>query len=161
MQRSACAFLLATASRRRGCGSTNTGLFTRDAAPNTGLRAHTGDAADEGKFRAPTLRNIARTAPYMHDGGIATLREVIDHYASGGRAAHVNRSPLLRPLALMAAEREDLLAFLDSLTDIDALVDSRWGDRWLTRYDHAASGDPSSPHKAGALRPAEGLAYVH
>lgn len=113
----------------------NTGLFTRYAPPNTGLEAHTGRPEDEGRFRAPTLRNIARTAPYMHDGGIATLREVIDHYAAGGRAAHANRSPLLRPFTLTPAERDDLLAFLDSLTDLDALVDSRWDDPWRTRYD--------------------------
>jgi cytochrome c peroxidase len=113
----------------------NTGLFVRYAAPNTGVHAHTGAPGDEGRFRAPTLRNIARTAPYMHDGSIATLGGVLDHYAAGGRAAHENRSPLLRPFTLTAAERQDLLAFLDSLTDIDALVDSRWGDPWRTRYE--------------------------
>lgn len=113
----------------------NTGLFLRYAEPNTGLQAHTGDPSDEGKFRAPTLRNIERTAPYMHDGSVATLAEVIDHYAAGGRAAHRNRSPLLRPFTLTPAERDDLLAFLASLTDIDALVDTRWGDPSRTRYE--------------------------
>jgi cytochrome c peroxidase len=113
----------------------NTGLFTKYAPPNIGLEAHTGRPEDEGRFRAPTLRSITRTAPYMHDGGIATLSEVIDHYAAGGRAAHANRSPLLRPFSLSAVERQDLLAFLESLTDIDALVDTRWGDPWLTRYE--------------------------
>ena len=116
-------------------GFHNTGLFTRYPEPNTGLKAHTGKAEDEGKFRAPTLRNIARTAPYMHDGTMATLADVLDHYAAGGRAGHPNRSPLLHRLSLTAAERADLIAFLESLTDIDALVDSRWGDPWLTKYD--------------------------
>ena len=113
----------------------NTGLFLKYADANAGLSRITGRAEDEGKFRSPTLRNIARTAPYMHDGSIATLADVLDHYAAGGRAEHRNRSPLLRPLTLSAAERGDLLAFLESLTDIDALVDSRWGDPWRTRYE--------------------------
>jgi cytochrome c peroxidase len=113
----------------------NTGLFRLYPAPNTGLQEHTGKAEDEGKFRAPTLRNIERTGPYMHDGSIETLAEVLDHYTAGGRAAHANRSPLLHPLKLTADERRDLLAFLDSLTDIDALVDSQWADPWQTKYD--------------------------
>ncbi len=113
----------------------NTGLFTKYQAPNDGLQAFTGQARDEGKFRVPTLRNIERTAPYMHNGSIATLGEVLDHYAAGGRAAHANRSPLLRPFALTPGERSDLLAFLASLTDLDALIDSRWGDPSRTRYE--------------------------
>jgi cytochrome c peroxidase len=113
----------------------NTGLYRMYPEPNTGLQAHTGRLADEGKFRAPTLRNIERTAPYMHDGSIATLADVLDHYVSGGRAPHANRSTLLRPLTLTEGERSDLIAFLASLTDLDALVDSRWGDPSRKRYD--------------------------
>jgi cytochrome c peroxidase len=113
----------------------NTGLFAAYPEANRGLARFTGDDRDEGRFRAPTLRNIARTAPYMHDGSIPTLGEVLDHYAAGGRAAHRNRSPLLRPFTLTDTERADLLAFLESLTDIDALVDSRWADPWRTRYE--------------------------
>ena len=69
----------------------NTALYNLDgegAYPetNSGLHRVTGQAADMGKFRAPTLRNIALTAPYMHDGSLATLEEVLDHYAAGGRA---------------------------------------------------------------------------
>lgn len=68
----------------------NTGLYDLDGkgaypAPNTGLLEHTGRPEDMGRFRAPTLRNVEVTAPYMHDGSIATLDEVIDHYAAGGR----------------------------------------------------------------------------
>ena len=51
-------------------------------AANTGIYQVTGRAQDSGKFRVPTLRNIAVTAPYMHDGSIATLREVLDHSAA-------------------------------------------------------------------------------
>ncbi|MBV6406308.1 MAG: Cytochrome c551 peroxidase [Flavobacteriales bacterium] len=74
------------------------------------------DPADEGKFKVPTLRNIALTAPYMHDGAMATLEEVVDHFASGG-LPHPNRDPLMTPFTLTASERADLLAFLHALTD--------------------------------------------
>ena len=74
------------------------------------------DPADEGKFKVPTLRNIALTAPYMHDGAMATLEEVVDHFASGG-LSHPNKDPLMTPFTLSAQERADLLAFLNALTD--------------------------------------------
>ena len=61
------------------------GEFLALPLPNIGLYEHTKSQADVGRFKAPTLRNIARTAPYMHDGSIATLGEVVDHYAAGGR----------------------------------------------------------------------------
>ena len=112
----------------------NTGLYERYPEPNTGLARHTRNPADAGKFRAPTLRNIAVTAPYMHDGSIATLEEAIAHYAAGGRArTNPRRSPILRPLNLTAAEKEDLIAFLHSLTDLEALRDPRWANPWPAR----------------------------
>ncbi|QUX90308.1 di-heme enzyme [Marinomonas sp. A3A] len=105
----------------------NTGLYNLDgkgAYPegNQGLYEHTRKEADKGRFRTPTLRNIAQTAPYMHDGSIATLEEVIEHYAAGGRAAQQGKaSPLLddkvRPFALTDDEQRQLIAFLNSLTD--------------------------------------------
>ena len=78
-----------------------------------------------GKFRAPTLRNIALTAPYMHDGSIATLEEVLDHYAAGGRSRTnrqtagpgPNTDPLMTGFALAAEEKRYLIAFLHALTD--------------------------------------------
>jgi cytochrome c peroxidase len=78
------------ASRRAAASFHNTGLYNIDgkgAYPpgNTGLHEFTGVAADMGRFRVPTLRNIAVTGPYMHDGSVATLSEVLDHYAAGGR----------------------------------------------------------------------------
>jgi cytochrome c peroxidase len=73
-------------------------------------------AEDHGKFKTPTLRNIARTAPYMHDGAMATLGEVIDHFASGGHP-HPNRSPEMRTFVLSPQERSDLIAFLHALND--------------------------------------------
>jgi cytochrome c peroxidase len=74
------------------------------------------DPADNGKFKVPTLRNIALTGPYMHDGAMITLEEVVDHFASGGMA-HPNKSPLIPSFALTAVEKADLIAFLHALTD--------------------------------------------
>jgi cytochrome c peroxidase len=78
---------------------------------NTGLSA--GEATT---FQAPTLRNIAITAPYMHDGSIATLDAVIDHYASGGHD-NPHKDPLIAGFHLTAEQRADLIAFFQSLTD--------------------------------------------
>jgi cytochrome c peroxidase len=71
---------------------------------------------DNGKFKTPTLRNIALTAPYMHDGSLATLEEVLDFFATGG-LPHPNRDPQMRTFALSPQEKSDLLAFLSALTD--------------------------------------------
>lgn len=125
----------------------NTGLYDVDGSGayppgGTGLHAVTGRPEDMGKFRAPMLRNVAVTAPYMHDGSIATLDEVLDHYARGGRrieeGPHAGdgrdsrfKSPLLRGFELAAGERSDLLAFLDALTDHAFLADPRFADPWL------------------------------
>ena len=103
------------------------GLFTRvpeqvvDAVsrqrlPNDlGLYRVTGDPADRWKFRTQGLRNVALTAPYMHDGRFDTLREVIDFYDEGGIPNEL-LSPLIRPLGLSEAEKADLEAFLRALT---------------------------------------------
>lgn len=105
----------------------NTGLYDVDGAgsypaADRGLIDVTRDAKDMGRFRAPTLRNIAVTAPYMHDGTIPTLEGVLDHYASGGHASRF-RSRAVRGFKLSAGERADLLAFLNSLTDETFLAD--------------------------------------
>ena len=70
---------------------------------------------DVGAFRTPSLRNVALTAPYMHDGSLTTLEEVIDFYDVGGRP-NPNLSPLIRPLFLNGYEKMALVAFLHSLT---------------------------------------------
>lgn len=121
----------------------NTGLYNLagGAYPpqNPGLVRFTGEPADRGRFRAPTLRNVTLTAPYMHDGSIATLDEVIDHYAAGGRtlaegpwagdgAANPYKSDRVTGFALNPEERADLLAFLGSLTDPGFVTDPRYGD---------------------------------
>jgi cytochrome c peroxidase len=76
----------------------------------------TGSLVQNGMFRAPTLRNIALTAPYMHDGRFQTLEEVIDHYNSGGFPA-ANKNPFVRSLKLTSGQKKDLIAFLHTLTD--------------------------------------------
>jgi cytochrome c peroxidase len=124
----------------------NTGLYNITAEfsyppPNTGLERFTGRRADVGKFRAPTLRNVEVTGPYMHDGSIATLSEVIDHYSAGGRtietgaragvgANNPNKAPNIRALELTEAEKRDLIAFLESLTDREFLRDPKLSDPW-------------------------------
>ncbi len=71
---------------------------------------------DVGEFKVPSLRNVALTAPYMHDGSMITLEEVVEHYNSGGKP-NFNKSFLIRPLNLTAQEKEDLVNFLKVLTD--------------------------------------------
>jgi cytochrome c peroxidase len=110
-------------------GFFNTGVSAY-AAPNRGVYEHTQDSADIGKFRPPTLRNIALTAPYMHDGSLATLEDVIDHYAHGGKLDHPNKSRILRAFSLADQDKRDLIEFLKSLTDQELLRDPRWSDPW-------------------------------
>ncbi|HTB89846.1 MAG TPA: di-heme enzyme [Steroidobacteraceae bacterium] len=99
----------------------NTGLYDLDgrgAYPSSdrGLIEVTHRAADMGKFKVPTLRNVALTAPYMHDGSLPNLDAVLDHYVRGG---HKNalQDRRVRPFILSETERVDLLEFLASLTD--------------------------------------------
>jgi cytochrome c peroxidase len=75
----------------------------------------TKDAADRGKFRTMGLRNIERSAPYMHNGAVATLDAVVAFYDRGG-GDDPHKSPLLKPLGLSEGERSDLVAFLRALT---------------------------------------------
>ena len=72
---------------------------------------------ERGSFKTPTLREVARTAPYMHDGSLATLADVVEFYDKGGRA---NRNMLfpLRPLNLSAEDKQALIRFLESLTGV-------------------------------------------
>lgn len=107
----------------------NTGV-AKYAAPNRGIYEFTGKNSDLGKFRAPSLRNIALTAPYMHDGSMATLEDVIDHYTAGGKVDQPNKTHILRPLTLTASEKSDLIEFLKSLTDQELIRDPRWSDPW-------------------------------
>ncbi|MGI9220548.1 MAG: MbnH family di-heme enzyme [Woeseiaceae bacterium] len=125
-------------------GFHNTGLYNTDAngaypGNNTGLYDMTGQRRDMGRFKAPTLRNIAVTAPYMHDGSIATLEQVIAHYERGGRLIESGdhagdgrlspfKSEFVRGFELTDEERADLVAFFESLTDESVLSDERFSD---------------------------------
>jgi cytochrome c peroxidase len=98
----------------------NNGLYNgrRGSYPreDQGLIEVTHRAQDMGKFRVPTLRNVALTAPYMHDGSLPTLDAVLDHYVRGGRQ-NPRQDPRVRALPLSQSERADLIEFLQSLTD--------------------------------------------
>jgi cytochrome c peroxidase len=84
-----------------------------------------------GRFRAPSLRNVAVTAPYMHDGSVATLSDVLDNYANGGRFPDApGKDPLVLGFTLTPAEKADVITFLHSLTDEGFLSDPRFADPW-------------------------------
>ena len=127
----------------------NTGLYNLDTlgaypVPNTGVHAVTDDPEDMGRFKAPSLRNVAVTAPYMHDGSIATLPDVIRHYEAGGRtiaegphkgvgADSPFKSEFVKGFDLTDQQRADLVAFLESLTDTIFLTDPRFSDPWSAK----------------------------
>lgn len=114
-------------SNRTQCSGCHGGfLFTDNSFRNDGMFASydsdsgrariTGLHSDYGKFRVPTLRNISLTAPYMHDGSMATLQEVLNVYMAGGMHPD-NQDSLIRPFILSAEEQQELIDFLGALTD--------------------------------------------
>jgi cytochrome c peroxidase len=127
----------------------NTGLYNLDGkgaypAKNTGIAELSGRPEDMGRFKAPSLRNVAVTAPYMHDGSIATLDGVLDHYAAGGRTikdgphAGVGRDNPLKSsfvpgFEMTPHERADIIAFLTSMTDEQFLTNPKYSDPWRQR----------------------------
>ena len=129
-------------------GYHNTGLYNLDgrgAYPldNTGLFDMTGEVRDMGRFKAPSLRNIAVTAPYMHDGSVATLEDVIANYERGGRLIEEGaqagdgrlspfKSEFVTGFELTETERADLIAFLGALTDESVLTDPRFANPFGT-----------------------------
>ncbi|UTW64628.1 c-type cytochrome [bacterium SCSIO 12741] len=113
-------------SERTQCSSCHSGFnFTSYEITNNGLYLHYADSgrkrltnleSDRATFKVPTLRNVALTAPYMHDGSMPDLESVVAHYSAGGKN-HPNRHPLIRPLDLSPKEQQDLVSFLRTLTD--------------------------------------------
>lgn len=93
----------------------------RAANLDYGLYYVTKNPKDIGKFRTPSLRELKYTGPYMHNGVFKTLAEVVDFYNQGGGSA-TNKTPLLKPLGLSEAEKQDLLAFLEALSMADPLL---------------------------------------
>ncbi len=138
----------------------NTGLYNVGGsgafpAPNRGVFEITGRPQDMGRFKAPTLRNVALTGPYMHDGTIPTLEAAVDHYAAGGRNitegplagdGRVNpyKDPLLAAIRLSPAERADIVAFLKTLTDRTLIGDRRFADPFARKR---ARGTETGPRK--------------
>lgn len=124
----------------------NNGLYNTDgkgAYPpdNTGIFETTRKPEDMGKFKIPTLRNVELTAPYMHDGSIKTLEEVIEHYKAGGRTLKTGKYPgngsenpfksgFVRGFDLTEAEKQDLIAFLKSLTDTEFINNPKFSNPW-------------------------------
>jgi cytochrome c peroxidase len=114
-------------SQRLNCSSCHGGFnFTNYAFENNGLYEDyadpgrsrlTHDPADSARFKVPSLRNVALTAPYMHDGSLQSLEEVIDHYQSGGKP-HIHKNERIQPFSLSEKERKQVIAFLNSLTDL-------------------------------------------
>lgn len=107
----------------------NNGL---DAVPIPGLYNTTGQASDRGRIKVPSLRNIALTAPYMHDGRFATLNEVMDFYSEGIHQQSPNIDehivPMGRGLRLSKSQKEDLIAFLHTLTDSAFIKNDAFSD---------------------------------
>lgn len=126
----------------------NTGLYNIGGTgafpePNRGVYELTQLVKDMGKFRAPSLRNVEVTGPYMHDGSIATLEDVLDFYAAGGRnitsgphagdgRANPYKNDFINQINLTAQERADIVAFLKSLTDQDLLTNPKLSDPFAT-----------------------------
>ena len=94
----------------------NNGLDTDAEFTDLGREAVTNNPQDRAKFKVPSLRNVAVTAPYMHDGRFATLREVVEHYNSGGHPS-LNKNTLIQPLGLTEYQMDAIVEFLHTLTD--------------------------------------------
>ncbi len=114
-------------SKKANCSSCHNGFnFTNYAFENNGLYTSYADSGrlrltsletDRARFKVPSLRNIALTAPYMHDGSLKTLEQVLEHYNSGGKVHKNKNSNFVKPLGLNNQEQKDLIAFLKCLTD--------------------------------------------
>jgi len=125
---------------RKNCESChNEPLFTNNSFQNTGLpidtelndmgRQHiTNDFHDSMKFKVPSLRNVANSYPYMHDGRFRTLMEVLDHYTDGVVQSPSLAKELRKPMRLKLDDKKDIIAFLQTLTDKEFLFDMRFRD---------------------------------
>ncbi|MDD3447933.1 MAG: cytochrome c peroxidase [Gammaproteobacteria bacterium] len=111
---------------------------------DVGLYEVTQDPGDRWKYRTPMLRNVALTAPYMHNGSLGTLREVVAFYNRGGVGNEL-LSPLIRPLGLTGREMDDLVAFLESLTgdNVELII----ADAFAAPVGDITRDDPSWSHE--------------
>ncbi len=101
----------------------NNGLYEND--PDEGRMRLTGKEEDRSLFKVPSLRNVEITFPYMHDGSINTLEEIIAHYSSGGKN-NSHKSPLISGFSIIDQEKNDLVNFLKSLTDTHFINNSNY-----------------------------------
>ncbi|MEQ1893372.1 MAG: cytochrome c peroxidase [Planctomycetota bacterium] len=92
-----------------------TGIGSREGVPEPGRAAVSGDPADRGKWKTPSLRGLVATAPYMHDGSLATLEDVVEFYRQGGRAS-ANLDPVLAKIEMSPTDAANLAAFLRALS---------------------------------------------
>lgn len=122
----------------------NTGLYNIDGEgsyppDSIGIKEITQETKDMGRFKAPSLRNIALTAPYMHDGSVETLRDAIAHYKAGGRtitegeyagigSTNPYKSGFIKGFEITKSEIDDLIAFLESLTDQEFITNPAYSD---------------------------------
>ena len=118
-------------SEKTNCSQCHSGFnFTNYEFKNNGLYeiySHPGrfrltqKESDVALFKTPSLRNVGFTSPYMHDGSITTLENVVDHYNNGGKT-HTHKSELIKPLGLTSIEKKALVAFLYTLDDFELLT---------------------------------------
>lgn len=141
-------------------GAFNTGLYNVDGEGSypesePGLVALTGRARDTGVFRTPSLRNVALTGPWAHDGSVASLEDMIESYARGGRrlesganvgdgATNPYKSSLVQGFEISAQETQDLIAFLQALSDPYLLEDPRFQSPFCP-FDGPDTGTPECP----------------
>lgn len=120
-------------SERSQCSSCHKGVFFSDFTfrniglyevyQDKGRQRVTANPQDNGKFKVPSLRNVALTAPYMHDGSMTTLEEVVEHYNTGGQN-HPLKDSLMFPLNLTLREKAQLVSFMEALTDLQFVTDT-------------------------------------
>lgn len=110
----------------------NTGLYAQYPDTDPGCIQYTHQPKDAGRFKIPTLRNIALTAPYMHDGSLNNLTEVIELYNTGGKG-HPNQDKRIRPLQLSPEEKMQIIHFLHSLTDSTILQSPDFQNPFATK----------------------------
>jgi cytochrome c peroxidase len=110
----------------------NTGFFT-DTLLHKGLAVVTANKNDYGKYKVPTLRNLAFTAPYLHDGSAETLEEVIQLYQQGGYPSIQNKHPFITGFKLNSQQRNDLISFLLSLSDSSVLTNPAYANPWTVK----------------------------
>ena len=99
--------------------SHNTGVAALQWQPDPGRFTVTHDESDRGKFKTPSLRGVSSSGPYMHDGSLATLRDVVEFYNRGG-GKNPQLDPIVRPLNLTAQDVDSLVDFLKALDGSEA-----------------------------------------